>query len=118
MMMEHGIISNCKRLMHDEIYKEISFDPQHTSYARVDVSTKDGDISIYCDRNGNIASVSHNHGSNNDGDNLAAAIEGCITWDEVMDEYLDDNPGDAYSDLWDTMQSERSMDMAFGSLIT
>ena len=30
--MEHGIISNCKRLMHDEIYKEISFDPQHRAF--------------------------------------------------------------------------------------
>ena len=89
--MEHGILWQCKRKMYNAMWDEIDRDPQQASFARVDIGTDSGNICIFCDRNGNTAVVTHN-GSSNESTTLEARIEACVTFDEVFDDYLRDNP--------------------------
>lgn len=90
-MNNHGIIERCRKAMYDAIWKEIDRDPQQAAMARVDVKFPSGDISIYCDRFGNVACVTHTVG-NNESETLEEAIEECISYDSVMDDYLAANP--------------------------
>ncbi len=59
--------------MYDAIWLELDRDPQRPAVARVDIKTKAGDISVWCDRTGNTAVVSH---KNNNNDSVRPATEG------------------------------------------
>jgi hypothetical protein len=89
--MEPRIIKQCEEAMYDAIWLELDRDPQRPAVARVDIKTKAGDISVWCDRTGNTAVVSHKN-NNNDSERLEEAIEGCVNYQDVMDDWLEDQP--------------------------
>lgn len=62
--MEPRIIKQCEEAMYDAIWLELDRDPQRPAVARVDIKTKAGDISVWCDRTGNTAVVSHKNNNN------------------------------------------------------
>lgn len=94
--MEPRIIEECKKKMYDAIWREIDRDPQRPSVARVDIKTPAGDICIWCDPSGNMATVTHKRG-NNDSERLEEAIEACVDFQDVMDDYLTEVPEAAIS---------------------
>lgn len=94
--MEPRIIEECKKKMYDAIWREIDRDPQRPSVARVDIKTPAGDICIWCDPSGNMATVTHKKG-NNDSERLEEAIEACVDFQDVMDDYLTEVPEAAIS---------------------
>lgn len=104
--------------MYDAIWLEIDRDPQRPAQARVDVETKDGNICIWCDPNGNVACVTHKK-SQNESDRLAEAIESCLTFGEVMDDYLRECPDVVAQetqpmDAWDAYRLDCLMDAYAG----
>lgn len=98
------IIENCRKKMYDAIWLELDREPQRPAVARVDIKTTAGDISVWCDRTGNTAVVSHKN-NNNDSERLEEAIEGCVNYQDVMDDWLfsssqyaDQDPMDAFEE--------------------
>ena len=89
--MRPKIIEECRKKMYDAIWLEIDRDPQRPAVARVDIETPSGDICIWCDPSGNMATVTHKRG-NNDSERLEEAIEGCVDYQDVLDDYLRENP--------------------------
>lgn len=81
--------------MYDAIWLEIDRDPQRPAVARVDIKTKAGDICIWCDPSGNMATVTHK-GSTNDSERLEEAIENCLDYQDVLSDYLTETPDAAY----------------------
>ena len=88
--MKPRIIEGCRTKMYDAIWLEIDRDPQRPAVARVDIKTKAGDISVWCDRTGNTAVVAHKN-NNNGSERLEEAIEGCVNYQDVMDDWLEEN---------------------------
>ena len=88
--MKPRIIKQCEEAMYDAIWLELDRDPQRPAVARVDIKTKAGDICVWCDRTGNVAVVTHKN-SNNDSERLEEAIEGCLNYQDVMDDWLEEN---------------------------
>ena len=43
------IIEDCREKMYDAIWLELDREPQRPAVARVDIKTKAGDISVWCD---------------------------------------------------------------------
>lgn len=88
--MTPRIIEECRKAMYDAVWMEIDRDPQRPETARVDIKTKAGDICVWCGSLGNIAVVTHKT-SNNDSERLEEAIEGCLNYQDVMDDWLEEN---------------------------
>lgn len=112
-MYNHAIIDRCRKAMYNAIWLEIDKDPQEPAAARVDIKTGSGEINVYCDRLGNVASVSHNEGCN-ESESLEVAIEGCVDYDTVMDDWLRANPDsvsqeDELASRWDTRRLDALM---------
>lgn len=97
--MEPKIIEVCRKKMYDAIWLEVDRDPQRPAVARVDVETKAGNICIWCDPTGNVAVVSHKK-NNNESERLAEAIERCVDYRDVMDDYFDECPEAADQDTY------------------
>lgn len=97
--MNARIIEECRKKMYDAIWREIDKDPQRPAAARVDMSTPSGDICIWCHPEENLAVITHK-GCNHDSDRLAEAIEGCLTFNEVYDDYFDECPEAASQDTF------------------
>ena len=97
------IIEQCRNKMYEAIWLEIDREPQQPAFARVDIKTKAGDICVWCDRTGNVAVVTHKN-SNNESERLEEAIEGCVNYQDVMDDWLEENsqydqdPMDAFNE--------------------
>jgi len=89
--MRPQIIEECRKKMYDAIWLEVNRDPQRPSVARVDMETPAGYICIWCDPTGNMASITHKVG-NHECERLAEAIEGCVDYRDVMDDYFDECP--------------------------
>ena len=104
--MEPRIIRQCKKAMYDAIWLELDREPQRPAVARVDIKTKAGDISVWCDRTGNTAVVSHKN-NNNDSERLEEAIEGCVNYQDVMDDWLEENSQYAGKDPMDAFEESR-----------
>ena len=88
--MTPRIIEECRKKMYEAVWLEIDRDPQRPATARVDIKTKAGDICVWCGSLGNIAVVTHKT-SNNDSERLEEAIEGCLNYQDVMDDWLEEN---------------------------
>ena len=88
--MTPRIIEECRKKMYEAVWMEIDRDPQRPATARVDIKTNAGDICVWCGSLGNIAVVTHKT-SNNDSERLEEAIEGCLNYQDVMDDWLDEN---------------------------
>lgn len=88
--MRPRIIEECRKAMYEAVWLEIDRDPQRPATARVDIKTKAGDICVWCGSLGNIAVVTHKT-SNNDSERLEEAIEGCLNYQDVMDDWLEEN---------------------------
>ena len=111
--MTPRIIEECRKKMYEAVWMEIDRDPQRPATARVDIKTNAGNICIWCDITGNtavvtvvqllhrgqnpfpfllgnIAVVTHKT-SNNDSERLEEAIEGCLNYQDVMDDWLEEN---------------------------
>lgn len=101
--MKPKILEQCREEMYKAIVGAIEQDPQRPAVARVDIKTKAGDICIWCDINGNLATVTHKN-SNNDSERLEESIEGCISFQDVMDDWLD---GSARQDPMDSFNESR-----------
>lgn len=110
--MRPKIIEECRKKMYDAIWLEIDRDPQRPAVARVDIETPSGDICIWCDPSVNMATVTHKRG-NNDSERLEEAIEGCVDFQDVMDDYLTEVPEAAISqdpmDAYDTSRLDSLM---------
>lgn len=104
--MKPKIIDECRNKMYAAIMQEIDRDPQHPAVVRVDIKTKAGDICIWCDSVGNMATVTHK-GNNNDSERLEEAIENCIDFQDVMDDWLDANPQDESLGFLDSYNTSR-----------
>lgn len=104
--MEPKIIEECRKAMYDAVWLEIDRDPQRPAVARVDIKTKAGDICVWCDRTGNTAVVSHKN-NNNDSERLEEAIEGCVNYQDVMDDWLEENSQYADQDPMDEFEESR-----------
>lgn len=89
--MKPKIIEECRKKMYDAIWLEVDRDPQRPAVARVDMETPAGYICIWCDPTGNMASITHKVG-NHECERLAEAIEGCVDYRDVMDDYFDECP--------------------------
>lgn len=100
------IIKQCEEAMYDAIWMELDRDPQRPAVARVDIKTKAGDICVWCDRTGNVAVVTHKN-SNNDSERLEEAIEGCVDYQDVMDDWLEENSRYADQDQMDAFEECR-----------
>lgn len=88
--MKQRIIEECRKAMYNAVWLEIDRDPQRPATARVDIKTKAGDICVWCGILGNIAVVTHKT-STNDSERLEEAIEGCLNYQDVMDDWLEEN---------------------------
>ena len=104
--MTPKIVEECRKKMYDAIWLEVDRDPQRPAVARVDIETPAGYICIWCDPNGIVATIDHK-ASQHESKRLAEAIEGCIDFQDVMDDYFDEcpeaepdqlSPLDAYDD--------------------
>lgn len=104
--MKPKIIEECRKAMYDAVWLEIDRDPQRPAVARVDIKTKAGDICVWCDRTGNTAVVSHKN-NNNDSERLEEAIEGCVNYQDVMDDWLEENSQYADQDPMDAFEESR-----------
>lgn len=104
--MDPKIIEECRNKMYDAIWLEIDRDPQQPAVARADIKTKAGDIRVWCDRTGNVAVVTHKN-SNNDSERLEEAIEGCVGYQDVMDDWLEENSQYADQDPMDAFEESR-----------
>ena len=88
--MTPKIIEECRKKMYEAVWLEIDRDPQRPATARVDITTNAGDICVWCGSLGNIAVVTHKS-SNNDSERLEEAIECCLNYQDVMDDWLEEN---------------------------
>lgn len=113
--MRPRIIEECRKKMYEAIWLEIDRDPQRPSVARVDIKTKAGGICVWCDSVGNIAVVTHK-GSNNDSERLEEAIESCVNYQDVMDDWLKENSQHACQDPMDTFEESR-LDILMAQLV-
>ena len=104
--MKPRIIKQCEKAMYDAIWMELDRDPQRPAVARVDIKTKAGNICVWCDRTGNVAVVTHKN-SNNDSERLEEAIEGCVDYKDVMDDWLEENSRYADQDQMDAFEESR-----------
>lgn len=115
--MKPKILEECRKKLYDAIWLEVDQDPQRPAAARVSVETPAGRIHIWSDKTGNVATVKHN-GNDHESERLVEAIEGCINYEDVRDDYFDEcpevedfdtDPLDAYND-WrlDCMMNEFS----------
>lgn len=93
------IIEECRKAMYDAVWLEIERDPQRPATARVDIKTKAGDICVWCGSVGNIAVVTHKT-NNNDSERLEEAIEGCLNYQDVMDDWLEENSRSQTKTRW------------------
>ena len=113
--MKPRIIEECRKKMYDAIWLEIDRDPQRPAVARVDVKTKAGNICIWCDSVGNVAVVTHKS-SNNESERLEEAIEGCVNYQDVTNDWLEENGQYAYQDPMDYF-SESRLDILMAQLV-
>lgn len=105
--MEPRIIEECRKAMYDAVWLEIERDPQRPAVARVDIKTKAGDICVWCDRTGNTAVVSHKN-NNNDSVRLEEAIEECVDYQDVYNDYIKECPSSVEEeDLADRYNEQR-----------
>lgn len=104
--MKPRIIEECRTKMYDAIWLEIDRDPQRPAAARADIKTKAGDICVLCDRTGNVAVVTHKN-SNNESERLEEAIECCVNYQDVMDDWLEENSQYADQDPMDAFEESR-----------
>ena len=109
------IIEECRKKMYEAIWLEIDRDPQRPAVARVDIKTKAGDICVWRDSVGNIAVVTHKN-NNNDSERLEEAIEGCVNYKDVMDDWLEENSLHADQDPMDAF-SESRLDILMAQLV-
>ncbi len=109
------IIEECRKKMYDAIWLEIDRDPQRPAVARVDVKTKAGNICVCCNSVGNVAVVTHKS-SNNESERLEEAIEGCVNYQDVMDDWLEENSQYADQDPMDYF-SESRLDTLMAQLV-
>ncbi len=109
------IVEECRKKMYEAIWLEIDRDPQRPAVARVDIKTNAGAICVWSDRFGNIAVVTHK-GSNNDSERLEEAIEGCVNYQDVMDDWLEENSQYADQDPMDAF-SESRLDILMAQLV-
>ena len=103
---ENKIEEKTKSISFVEQLVELDRDPQRPAVARVDIKTKAGNICVWCDRTGNIAVVTHKN-SNNDSERLEEAIEGCVNYQDVMDDWLEENSQYADQDPMDAFEESR-----------
>ena len=113
--MVPGIIEKCRSKMYDAIWLEIDREPQQPAVARIDIKTKAGDICVWCDRTGNTAVVTHKN-SNNESERLEEAIEGCVNYQDVMDDWLEENCQYEVQDPMDAFDESR-LDMLMDQLV-
>lgn len=104
--MRPNIIEECRNKMYEAIWLEIDRKPQQPAVARIDIKTKAGDICVLCDRTGNVAVVTHKN-SNNESERLEEAIEGCVNYQDVMDDWLEGNSQYADQDQMDAFNESR-----------
>lgn len=109
------IIEECRKKMYEAIWLEIDRDPQRPAVARVDIKTKAGCICVWCDSDVAHAVVTHK-GSNNASERLEEAIEGCVNYKDVMDDWLEENSQHAYQDPMDAF-SESRLDILMAQLV-
>lgn len=109
------IIEECRKKMYEAIWLEIDRDPQRPSVARVDIKTKAGAICVWCDSVDNVAVVTHK-GSNNDCERLEEAIEGCVNYQDVMNDWLEENSQYSDQDPMDAF-SESRLDILMAQLV-
>ena len=113
--MRPNIIEECRKKMYDAIWLEIDREPQRPAAARIDIKTKAGDICVWCDSVGNVAVVTHKS-SNNESERLEEAIEGCVSYKDVMDDWLEENGQYADQDPMDAF-SESRLDFLMAQLV-
>ena len=113
--MTPRIIEECRKEMYNAVWLEIDRDPQRPATARVDIKTKDGDICVWCGSLGNIAVVTHKT-SNNDSERLEEAIEGCLNYQDVMDDWLEEHRQYAVREN-DPVDAESRLDSLMSRLI-
>lgn len=113
--MTPRIIEECRKAMYKAIWLEIDRDPQRPAVARVDINTRAGSICVWCDTVGNVAVVTHKS-NNNDSERLEEAIEGCINYKDVMDDWLEENSQHADQDPMDAF-SESRLDILMAQLV-
>lgn len=113
--MRPNIIEECRNKMYEAIWLEIDREPQQPAAARIDIKTKAGDICVWCDRTGNVAVVTHKN-SNNESERLQEAIEGCVNYQDVIDDWLEENSQYADQDQMDAFEESR-LDILMGQLI-
>lgn len=113
--MRPRIIEECRKKMYEAIWLEIDREPQQPAVARIDIKTKAGDICVWCDRTGNIAVVTHKN-SNNESERLEEAIEGCVNYQDVMDDWLEENNQYEVQDPMDAFNESR-LDFLMAQLV-
>lgn len=113
--MRPNIIEECRKKMYEAIWQEIDREPQQPAVARIDIKTKAGDICVWCDRTGNIAVVTHKN-SNNESERLEEAIEGCVNYQDVMDDWLEENNQYEVQDPMDAFNESR-LDFLMAQLV-
>lgn len=97
--MKPKIIDECRKKMYDAIWLEVDRDPQRPAVARVDMETPAGYICIWSDPTGTVVSIEHK-GNDHESMRLAEAIEGCVDYRDVMDDYFDECPEVADQDTY------------------
>lgn len=113
--MRPNIIEECRKKMYEAIWLEIDREPQQPAVARIDIKTKAGDICVWCDRTRNVAVVTHKN-SNNESERLEEAIEGCVNYQDVMDDWLEENSQYADQDQIDAFNESR-LDILMDQLV-
>lgn len=113
--MRPNIIEECRNKMYEAIWQEIDREPQQPAVARIDIKTKAGDICVWCARTGNMAVVTHKN-SNNESERLEEAIEGCVNYQDVMDDWLEENNQYADQDPMDAFNESR-LDFLMAQLV-
>lgn len=109
------IIEECRKKMYKAIWLEIDRDQQRPAVARVDINTRAGSICVWCDTVGNVAVVTHKS-NNNDSERLEEAIEGCVNYQDVMNDWLEENSQHADQDPMDAF-SESRLDILMAQLV-
>ena len=111
------IIEQCKKAMYDAIWLEIDRNPKRPESARVDIKTKDGDICVWCHPDCNVAVVTH-HIGNNDSVRLEEAIEECVDYQDVYNDYIKECPSSVeeedLADRYDEQRLDRLMEELAG----
>lgn len=109
------IIEQCKKAMYDAIWLEIDRNPKRPESARVDIKTKAGNICVWCHPDCNVAVVTH-HIGNNDSVRLEEAIEECVDYQDVYDDYIKECPSSVEQEDLADRYNEQILDRLMAEL--